>query len=485
MTALPVDVELFRELIAARLGLAFDETRTGTLTELLVRRSAAAGLDGHDYVSRLRGDVSFAKRELRLVARDVTVGETYFFRDTDQLNAFREQVLTDLAKRDGRVRILSAGCASGEEPYTLAMIARERAGLDVNIRAVDLNPAALEKAARRRYSSWSLREIPPQARHSWFRREGADFVLDAELASLVAFEERNIADGDAALFEPGSFDVVFCRNVLMYFVPEKAKDVVAWLARSLIPGGYLFLGHAENLRGISTEFHLRHTHGTFYYQRRGPEERPSEPSLERHPPVPARDESWVDIIREATQRVHAMTEPVSGTAAPHAAGEVDLSVAMDLVRRERFADAVAVVHALPTAGVDRDALLLRSILQVQTSDLAAAERTCAELLGVDEMNAGAHYVIALCREAVGDRAAATEHDRIASYLDPSFAMPWFHLGLLAQRDEDRELARAAFGRALVLLEQEDAARILLFGGGFGREALVAMCRSELRRLDRR
>jgi chemotaxis protein methyltransferase CheR len=102
------------------------------------------------------------------------------------------------------------------------------------------------------------------------------------------------------------------------------------------------------------------------------------------------------------------------------------------------------------------------------------------LLSIDELNAGAHYVLALCREQAGDRDAAAEYDRIAAYLDPAFAMPRLHLGLLARRSGDRDAARREFAQALMLLRGEDASRLLLFGGGFHRDGLIALCESSLR-----
>jgi chemotaxis protein methyltransferase CheR len=126
-------------------------------------------------------------------------------------------------------------------------------------------------------------------------------------------------------------------------------------------------------------------------------------------------------------------------------------------------------------------LLLKATLQTHTADLAGAERTCAELLRHDTTNAEAHYVIALCREAGGDLVTAMDHDRLATSLDPSFAMPLMHLGLVAKQNGDLELSRSTLGRAIDLLEKETAARLVLFGGGFRRHALIALCRSHLGR----
>jgi chemotaxis protein methyltransferase CheR len=134
----------------------------------------------------------------------------------------------------------------------------------------------------------------------------------------------------------------------------------------------------------------------------------------------------------------------------------------------------------PASQNDADALLLRAVLLTNDGKLAEAESACQRILSKDELHAGAHYLLALCREHAGDRRAAIEHNRVATYLDAAFAMPHLHLGLLARRSGDREQARAELESALTLLPREDASRILLYGGGFKREALVALCEAELR-----
>jgi chemotaxis protein methyltransferase CheR len=130
--------------------------------------------------------------------------------------------------------------------------------------------------------------------------------------------------------------------------------------------------------------------------------------------------------------------------------------------------------------LDLDAHLLRAVLLMNRGLLSDAERICDQILRADELNAGAHYLMALCREHAGDRTMAAEHDKTAAYLDPSFAMPHLHMGLMGRKGGDVEGARSEIGRALFLLAKEDTARILLFGGGFSRDALVELCRSELR-----
>ncbi|MBX3190414.1 MAG: protein-glutamate O-methyltransferase CheR [Labilithrix sp.] len=459
-------LEAFRALIADRLGLAFDDGRRATLAGVLDRRANALGVCAPEYVERLRGAGGFARTELGAIAKDLTVGETYFFRDHDQLRVFREVVIPHLSRSASPVRILSAGCASGEEPYTLAILLRERSVGNASIRAVDVNGAALQKAERMRYGAWSLREVPPDVRERWFDRDGDDHVLCADLRDSVQLEERNLAEG--GVFDGAPFHVVFCRNVLMYLTPEAVRVVVDRIAQSLVTGGYLFLGHAESLRGVSQDFEPRHTHGTFYYQRSGARTSPRAP------------DSWADVIASASERVRSLADAQRAAEPP--VRRPDLGPAIDLFERERFADAIALLGALPPAEArDPSVMLLHAVLQTHTGDLVGAEQTCGELLRLDTTSAGAHHLIALCREAAGDLSGAREHDRLAVGIDASFAMPWLHLGLVATRAGDGDAANLAFSRALVLLEGEDPTRILLFGGGFRRDALLALCRSHLAR----
>jgi chemotaxis protein methyltransferase CheR len=307
--------------------------------------------------------------------------------------------------------------------------------------------------------------------------------------AAVKFEAANLVSDDFELWQPAAYDAIFCRNVLMYFAPAQMRAVVARIARSLAPGGFLFLGHAETLRGVSDDFHLRHTHETFYYERKDS----IEPACLRLPQLGPRsisagtsaalDEAWFETIAKATERVAALVSEPSVASPPACPPSVrwDLAPALDLLRQERFAEALDYVRSgPPQAASDPDLILLEATLLAHGGQFAAEEDACLRLLSVDEFNAGAHYVLALCREHSEHRGQASEHDRVAAYLDPAFAMPRLHLGLLARHAGDRDAARRELAQALVLLKREDASRILLFGGGFNREALVALCESALK-----
>ena len=508
--------ERFRGWIAQRLGLNFDDTKLGFLADVLGRRADHSGLARHTYLDRLEGGGVDA--ELQALAVELTVPETYFLRHFDQFRAFSEVALPDALAARAPVRtlnVLSAGCASGEEAFSLAILVRERAldpGWKVTIRAVDINPAMLAKAARGCYSAWALRETPADVQQRWFRSVGREFMLDESIRGAVSFQEVNLAQENPELWPPAFYDVIFCRNVLMYFTPDVAQALVGRFTRSLAPDGYLFLGHAETLRGLSNGYHLRHTHGTFYYQRKGTKgDERGEPSVDpfngawRETPIaPAHPDrgkegdsestwakTWLDTVQRASDRIHALTErPTAenvreGARSPNLGRApqiaTQLPLVLELLKQERFSDALDLLGHLPADSVrDPDIMLLRAALLTHSGQLSAAERASMQLLEYDELNTGAHYLLALCRESAGDRQGALEHDRAAVYLDPSFAMPRLHLGLMAKRAGDAQTARRELEQALVLLKREDTSRLLLFGGGFGRDALIALCLAELK-----
>jgi chemotaxis protein methyltransferase CheR len=479
------DLQRFRGAILRSMGLQFDDAKLSLLSDVFHRRLAKRRAQGELYLTEL--ETNAPADEWVALAEELTVTETYFFRNHDQFDALAGAVIPDRMARHGSPRtlkFLSAGCSSGEEAYTLAIVGIETLrdpGWDVAVRAGDLNPVQLAKARRARYSDWALRETPEDARRRWFSAEGRDLIVAPEVRERVAFESANLADPFSDLWRDSSYDVIFCRNVLMYFSPEQRRGVIARLATALMPGGYMFLGHAESMSGLSDAFHLCHTHEAFYYQRKEEGQQTHRPIPLAPKPRPFRattvyESAWSETIRAASERVAAL---LPENAAPEPVQRInDLAPALDLLRRERFAEALDYIDGQPDAG-DPGALLLCAVLQQQSGKLAEAEGTCRRLLEIDDLSAGAHYVLALCRENAGDLAASAEHDRIAAYLDPAFAMPRLHLGLLARRGGQRDEAKRELAQALILLEGESTARLLMFGGGFNREALVALCRATL------
>ena len=498
-------VERFRALIGQRIGLQADFGGGDRLTDVLRRRMESASSPSLEAYLAFLGTTAAASDELRALAAELTITETFFFRHIDQLTACAEAVLPERIRarsQDRRLRILSAGCASGEEAYSLAIVVREAFpdlhAWDVKVTGLDLNRSMLGKAAQARYSAWSLRTTPEHLKHWYFHQDGSQFVLDPTIQKMVSFMDHNLVDEDQTFWASLDCDIVFCRNVIMYFTPHAARAAVRSLCQALCPDGYLFLGHAETLRGLSQDFRLCHTHNTFYYQRSESAEparlmpRPAPIQSDRATNLPRLTDqtaSWVNVIDGASKRITALTAPQiagrgisAGTVAAPASAvpDADLARVLDAMRLERFQDALAILRTVPLASRnDSRGQLLHAVLLAHTGRINEARQACRHLLSIDELNAGARYVMALCCEQTGDLIGAVEHDQAAIYLDPSFAMPRLHLGLIVRRSGDAASARETFEQALTLLACEDESRVVMFGGGFSREALLELCRAQL------
>ncbi|WP_066799531.1 CheR family methyltransferase [Sphingomonas soli] len=493
----PAELSAFAEIILQSVGLDFAADKRAPLADLLRARVHETGLSVRGYLEMIRKPER-SKNELRILAQELTITETSFFRNPDQIDAFAQVALPDrIAARSDvrRLRLLSAGCSSGEEAYTLAACVQEHpalAGWDVPILGIDISSRALKKARTARYSPWSLRQTPSPLRARLFKESGGSFLLDRTIRERVSFEERNLTADDPLFWHPRAFDIIFCRNVLMYFSVEVARSVVARLARSLAPGGFLFLGHAETLRGLSSEFSLCQSHGTFYYRREPAAPLPKQAgAVPASPPsfmdaAPVEDRSWFGAIHNASRRIETITartrRPRSESQAAPESHRSDAAreAAIDLLRRERYAEARELLSALPVPlAREPGMLLLKAVIETHVGDLPAAERTCEELLWLDPGCAGAHYLKALCRESASDSQGAVQHNRAAARLDPDFAMPRLHLGLLSRRAGDSRTARDQLRQALALLDRNVGDQVGLFGGGFSRSALMTLCRTEL------
>jgi chemotaxis protein methyltransferase CheR len=271
---LPLSPDVFRllrDLIREYCGIFFDDASRFLLERRLSRRVKAQHLsDFRDYYRFLLYDRR-REEELTAIVDLLTVNETYFFREQNQLKAFSDEILPGLreTKRDRKLRIWSAGCSTGEEPYTIAMLILEEGGLggwDIEIVGSDINQRVLGVARKGIYRRNSFRNSEPALVEKYFREEDGAFVICDRAREHVSFCSLNLLD-PLKVHYLGKMDVIFCRNVLIYFDGDARKRVVGNFYDRLNDGGYLLLGHAESLMNISTSFLLTHLKHDMVYQK--------------------------------------------------------------------------------------------------------------------------------------------------------------------------------------------------------------------------
>ncbi len=268
------EFHLLRDFIYQYCGLFFDDESKYLLEKRLNKRLADLRLNSfREYYYFLRYGQS-REAELAAAIDLLTTNETYFFREDFQLHTFIEEVIPELVRRKAEIgerhlRIWSAGCSSGEEPYTLAMLLLDQPQLrdwSIEIVGTDISQKVLKTAREGVYGQNSFRATDAAYLGRFFRPDGQKWRLDDRVKALVSISHLNLFEENRVALL-GEVDAIFCRNVIIYFDLAAKKRVIRLLHRQLRPGGYLFLGHSESLLKISSDFKLRHFANDMVYQK--------------------------------------------------------------------------------------------------------------------------------------------------------------------------------------------------------------------------
>ena len=270
----PEEFVMIRDFIHERSGIYFAENKMYLVENRLQKRMEQLDIKSvRDYFYHVKYDAS--QKEFNVLMDLVTTNETSFFRNEPQLLSFSAEVLPLLIKgkeerRSKRIRIWSAGCSTGEEPYTLAMIIMDALksldGWSIEIIASDISEEVLQKARRGEYSGLTMRNVRPDVLARHFEKVGDIYRVKPELRAMVKFSQLNLNDQRKASVV-NNLDAVFCRNVMIYFSDEVKRTLVRNFFNSLQAGGYFYIGHSETLHGISKAFKLVYLKNALVYQK--------------------------------------------------------------------------------------------------------------------------------------------------------------------------------------------------------------------------
>lgn len=267
----------FRNLIYDKAGIFFETKKIYFVKKRIEKRLIALNIENvAEYFNHLKFMDKFGK-ELQNLLNLLTTNETYFFREDNQLDVFTKFCLPEIIERKKESRqktlkIWSAGCSSGEEPYTLGIRLLENikdiASWDVQIMATDIDTDILKKANDAVYSERSVRNIPPDLLKRYFLVSPEGSRLRMNVKKLVTFKHLNLFDA-TGMRAIRNVDFLFCRNVLIYFDDASRKKVVGNFYDSMSPGGYIFLGHSESVTRINTAFSVKRAGGMIVHQKPG------------------------------------------------------------------------------------------------------------------------------------------------------------------------------------------------------------------------
>ncbi len=431
-----------KRYVLGHTGLSYYADKNEDLAARLARRlTAAFAPDCGDYLSMLIG--ALGEREMECLVGELTIGETYFFRQVEHFDLLRTTVVPSLLERNAasrRIRIWSAGSATGEEPYSIAILLEREfgpllVGWDVSILASDINSDFLARAKEARYGEWALRATPHAIREQCFERRGETWILRPEYRKRVTFSQVNLA-AETSFAVAETFDLIVCRNVMIYFASELIQHTVAGFWDALRPGGWLIVGHAEFNPAVFARF-----------------ERVSigDASVYRKP------------ITVGALPMSAVTAPEAWTPAPAALQQEEArrewSPRKKTPQTFRHAEA-AIAVADPIVATLQE---VRDLADRGSWQAAAA--LGKQLTEKEPLSAAAHFTLGLILETMASPGEAEFALRRAVYLDRNFALAHYHLANCLRNDGKEAQARKSFQNVIQLLRSRAADERVEHGDG--------------------
>lgn len=392
-------------------GLAYYEDKDADLARRIERRLYNLSVrDCAAYLECLRDPVR-GPAELDELISEITIGETYFFRHREHFDALRDIVIPDLMARNRlrcSLRVWSAGCADGPEPYSLAILLEremspELTGWDVSIVGTDINRRCLARACEGKFEEWALRSTADSVRRECFVNAGKLWTLNPRYRRRVSFQYHNLVEHHSPpLVNDSMFDLIICRNVLIYFDAESMRQIITRFHTCLAPGAWLLVG-------------------------------PTEPNMTSFKSFQVVNASGVTLYQKPADFVPAAETPVFRTA--------DIAI-----------PAAAVAQAVTQPTYEKSADLLGELRShANRGEWEVAIHCCEQLLQAETLNSTAHFYHGLILEQLGKLEEAERALRKAIYIDPQSAVSHYYLGLLLQSQKKQVPAIRAFEHALALL----------------------------------
>ncbi|MCA9804687.1 MAG: hypothetical protein KC777_22105 [Cyanobacteria bacterium HKST-UBA02] len=482
------------EWIEFHMGLRISESRLGDFEKSLRLAASQCGFeDPNEYVTTLvRGRPD--PRDMSFIARFITVGETYFFRDPLSYQVLISSVLPSLlpSLEDGdrdRLRIWSAGCATGEEPYSIAMTAHSafgnRARGRVEILGTDINPACIDVARKGAYRRWSFRDVPGFVKDKFFRMTADEkFMVNDEIKTMVNFKQLNLASEDypSPLTGTENLDVIFCRNVLIYFSPERATEVLARFHRCLREGGYLFLAPSEIPHPAPDDFSIINLQGAIVLRKETittPHEIHQVRIIKTNYSYFGSGsstgaefksyESVVDITDFSQEETREDIVPISAEVLE----DID-----DLYAQGRYHEVIDELMKHPSAEEQpATALVLIARSYANLGNLEAAIDWCDRLIETDSVNPKWYYLKATIQQEKGLEKNAMTSLRQAIFLDQDYVLAHFFLGNIYRQHGSVDDSRRCFDNVVKLLKDVDQSETLPDSDGMTAGQLMSIVSS--------
>lgn len=445
---------LLRDWIITRTGLSYYQNRDFDFAYALERVYAPLGpVPG---AQTLHGRLRANALEMEALVEQLTIGETFFFRHMEMFNALRDTVFPDLIRRKAHnrsLRIWSAGCSIGAEPYSLSILLREilghkLVGWTLEILGTDINRRFLQQAEEGRYDPWALRGLPPALLQRCFAKEGRKWRLQDRCRQGVSFRLQNLAAD--AFPDPATdmacFDLIICRNVMIYFDGATIQKLTRQFHETLLPGGWLAVGHAEPNAGTFRQYRTVNTEGAVLYQRL--------PAGESLP-----DSAWPGALVARSPASVSFPAPAQGLPPAPVVPPKPSAIPLSPPTAHRIIAPLPPLPAPPqhaavaegkTPVPEAEADLAEIMRLADTGEMTRALAACDELFHRQPLHAGAYYYHGVILFHLGEWFAAERSLKRALYLARDLPLAHYYMGLVQEK-----LGRAAlrhFANARDLLQ---------------------------------
>ncbi len=494
----------FARLVHERFGLYFPEKRRAELEQGVRRAFAASTCSELDEYFQLLQDSTKGALHLEQLVNALTVCETHFFRDAAQIDALYNHVLPEIIRRRRSLRTLrvwSAGCASGEEPYTIAMLLRELLPdleqWSITILGTDVNTEAIDRAQKGLYSEWAFREErAKQWRPRYFRQIGKHYELNPDIRRLVTFAPLNLVEDNYPSYESNTryMDLILCRNVTIYFTEAVTRRVIERYYEALVDNGWLVVGHSEHSLGTYQRFQVRNFPGAIFYQRTGqptlmPQDwdwltamaeedksRPAAPALPTVTPTTTRPATAPFApATSAPAATRPQTGPFQRRELPDDGDPLEYAgELLVLGRSEEARDLLLKVFGANST--NSRACILLGQAQANLGNWRDAEQWCRKAIHMDKLALPAYYTLSLVLQHQGQIDPAIEAMKKVVYIDRLHVLGHYGLADLYHSNGQLPQALKSLDNARRLLESRPASDVIPDSGGITvtrlREAIV-------------
>ncbi|WP_175530311.1 CheR family methyltransferase [Desulfobacula phenolica] len=471
-------LSLISKFLSANMGLYFPKERWPDLRRGIV--SACQEFDHKDPESFIQWllSSSLTKSRIESLAIHLTIGETYFFRDKNVFNALETHILPKLMQarqKTGKcLRLWSAACSTGEEPYSLAILLSKMipdlSDWNITICATDINPQFLKKALGGIYTKWSFRGTSERFKDTYFTKtKNGHYRLDPLIKKMVKFSYLNLMDNcyPSITNNTNAMDLIFCRNVLMYFPPEYVKKVISRIYRSNSKGGWFVVSPGEMPNQFHSKFNTVYCDGAIFYQKGSSQtsfkqdfkENPVFPIPENQPKNQLDYQNYFQqelIFLEKTDITdEIMPQPLKISPESPKSTEPDKSSskqALQLFKKGEYTKAAELLRELLSNDqFNADAMTLLAQTYANKGDLAKAAQWCEKAIVTDKLNPSFHYLLSTIMAEMGRMEEAASALKNVLYLDYNFVLAYFSLGNINCRLGKLKESKKNFDNAISIL----------------------------------